>query len=61
MLLSIGNYYISSIYGPSEQIVLYIDPLNSISQMIDIEKIAQRKGEISLLFYESMLEAISIL
>lgn len=38
-----GIYYISSIYGPSEQIVLYIDPLNSISQMIDIEKIAQRK------------------
>ncbi|HPO48924.1 MAG TPA: hypothetical protein PLO89_01235 [Spirochaetota bacterium] len=44
VIIDWGMYYISSIYGPKEQIVLYIDPLTEIYQLKEVENIAKRKN-----------------
>jgi len=44
-----GMYYIQSLYGPKDQTVLYIDPLNSVSQINSVKKIAA-KGDKNVIF-----------
>lgn len=39
-----GMYYLMSLYGPKEQTVLFIDPINSKNQIDSIDKIAKRKN-----------------
>jgi len=37
-----GMYYIKALYGPSQQCVLYIQPLNSEEQIIKIKEILNK-------------------
>ena len=39
-----GMYYLMSLYGPKEQTVLFIDPINSKNQIDSIDKVAKRKN-----------------